>query len=336
MDLTEIGEFGFIKRFANKFNSIIDNDKEMGIGDDCAIMPLNKTDSYVVTTDLLIEDIHFLKDKISPEALGHKSLAVSLSDIAAMGAEPRFSFLSLGLPSHFSVEYLDAFMNGYHALSQKYSTPLMGGDTTKSPDKLMINVVVVGQSKKTETRLRSMAKNGDLICVTGHLGDSAAGLQVVLNNLKPNTDTKYLERKHHHTEPRIHEGRWLAKQKLVHAMMDISDGISSDLMHILNASGLSALVHTEKLPISKTLQIVASKNNWNITELATAGGEDYELLFTVDEKDIDRLKLEYKACFSEEISVIGETKKGPSTITWLKNGNEMTNSKGGFNHFNNS
>ncbi|MEA3505829.1 MAG: thiamine-phosphate kinase [Bacteroidota bacterium] len=334
MDLKEIGEFGFIKRFANKFDRFIKED-ELGIGDDCAVIPINGSDNYVITTDLLNEDIHFLKNKISPEELGYKSLAVNLSDLAAMGAEPKFSFLSIGIPSHISVEYLDAFMAGFYSLSEKYNMPLMGGDTTKSSDKLIINVAVIGQCKKSEMHLRSMAKDGDLICVTGFLGDSAAGLKVILNDLELNPENKILVQKHHAPEPRINEGIWLGKQKSVHAMMDISDGISSDLMHILDASGKSACIHADKLPISELLYKVASENNWNPFELASSGGEDYELLFTVDAKDIDKLKMEYKVNFMENISVIGEIKEGETGISWFKKKTEITNKKDGFNHFSN-
>lgn len=332
MDLKDIGEFGFIKRFANKFDSFI-KEEELGIGDDCAVIPINETDNYVVTTDLLNEDIHFIKDKIFPEELGYKSLAVNLSDIAAMGAEPKFSFLSIGIPNHISVEYLDAFMTGFYALSEKYKVPLMGGDTTKSADKLTINVAVIGQCKKAEMHLRSMAKEGDLICVTGFLGDSAGGLNVILNDLELSAENKYLVQKHHVPEPRINEGMWLAKQKSVHAMMDISDGISSDLMHILDASAKSAQVHTEKLPISSSLRNAAIKNNWDPIELASSGGEDYELLFTFDAKDFGRLKKEYKTHFSEELHIIGEIKEGQAEIKWFNNGKNITINKNGFNHF---
>lgn len=332
MDLKDIGEFGFIKRFANKFDRFIKQD-ELGIGDDCAVIPINEFDNYVITTDLLNEDIHFLKDRISPEELGYKSLAVNLSDLAAMGADPKFSFLSIGIPSHISVEYLDAFMNGFYKLSEKYKMPLMGGDTTKSADKLIINVAVIGQCKKAEMHLRSMAKAGDLICVTGFLGDSAGGLNVIFNDLELSPENKHLVHKHHIPEPRIREGMWLAKQKSVHAMIDISDGIASDLTHILDASNKSATIHTEKIPISEALHKAATKNKWNPVELASSGGEDYELLFTVEAKDMDRLKTEYASQFSEPISVIGEIKEGQTGINWLKNGVEITNTKNGFNHF---
>lgn len=332
--LKKLGEFGFIERFANKFDKFIKND-ELGIGDDCAIIPINSEESYVITTDLLVEDIHFLKEKISPQELGHKALAVNLSDIAAMGAEPQFSFLSIGIPENTAVSYLDAFIEGFYTLSEKHEVPLMGGDTTKTTDKLVINVMVVGRCKNSELHLRSMAKAGDLICVTGTLGDSAGGLQVILNELSENSDNDLLLKKHHTPVPRVEEGLFLGENLSVHAMIDISDGIASDLMHILKASKKSACVDMDALPISAQLRNAASKNNWNAIELATSGGEDYELLFTVKADDMNRLKKEYKGKFSEDIVVIGEIRNGKPNIIWLKEGKEVEFNQSGFNHFRN-
>jgi thiamine-monophosphate kinase len=334
MKLTEIGEFGFINRFSNKFDSLIKN-SDMGIGDDCAIISINETDCYVATTDLLIEDVHFLKNKISPSELGYKSLAVNLSDIAAMGAQPLYSFLSIGIPEATNIDYLDGFMAGYQKLSEKFGVPLMGGDTTKSIDKLVINVLVIGQCKKSKIRLRSMAQNGDLLCVTGNLGDSAAGLKVMLDKLELNSQNKELIQRHHLPEPRINEGQFLAKQDSVHAMMDISDGIASDLTHILKDSQKSATVHLDKLPTSDLLQKSASINNWDIFDLASAGGEDYELLFSLSPKNFEQVNSEYKKLFLKQISVIGEISDGQPKIKWLKNGTEIKNGKSGFNHFKN-
>ena len=331
-NLKDIGEFGFIARFASQFDGFIKKG-ELGIGDDCAVIPINEEESYVVCTDLLTEGIHFLKDKITPQELGHKVLAVNLSDIAAMGAEPKYSFLSIGIPENSSVSYMDAFIEGFYALSEKYGIPLMGGDTTKTVDKLMINVMVIGQCKNSELRLRSMAQEGDLICVTGSLGDSAGGLQVLLNELDQSSDTDFLIKKHHLPNPRIEEGCFLSKQASVGAMIDISDGIPSDLLHILKASNKAAKVDIDALPISNQLQKVAQKYQWNAIDLATSGGEDYELLFTVRADDIERLKKEYLANFSEEITIIGAVKSGEPNIAWYKDGEKIKLNKSGFNHF---
>ena len=332
MKLSDIGEFGFIERFATNFDHMI-ADADMGIGDDCAILSVNESENNVVTTDLLIEDVHFLKNRISAEELGYKSLAVNLSDIAAMGARPLFSFLSLGIPKNTEVEYLDAFMEGYKQLSEKYRVPLMGGDTTKSVDRLVISVTVVGQCRKSEMRLRSMAETGDLICVSGNLGDSAGGLQVLLDKLELNTGNKDLIRRHHCPEPRIHEGMWLAQQDNVHAMMDISDGISSDLKHILKASRKSAEIHLEQLPTSQHLQEASSKYNWSIYDLATGGGEDYELLFTMNASDFERLNREFENRFSRPVHAFGKIVEGKPVITWYKEGVEMNPDTAGFDHF---
>lgn len=332
MKLSEIGEFGFIERFASKFNHLLPKGVE-GIGDDCAVLPMNETHDMVVTTDLLAEGIHFLKDKISPTDLGHKTLAVNLSDIAAMGAQPIASFLSIAIPSDTEIEYIDSFMEGYHALSEKHNVALMGGDTARALDRLTFNVTVMGKIEKGKSRLRSMAKSGDVIAVTGFLGNSAAGLHAVLNNLDmgdPNID--YLIQRHNRPMPHIHEGLWLAQQEGVHAMMDVSDGIASDVKHILKASGKGATIQLANLPLSHQLKSFSIKENLNIYELATSVGEDYCLLVTIDRDHFADLSVKYKNKFHQELFPIGEINNTDSIHFYLKN-KEIELIKGGFNHF---
>jgi thiamine-monophosphate kinase len=332
MQLKDIGEFGFIQRFATKYDSLI-KQGDMGIGDDCAVLSISDTENHVITTDLLVEDVHFLKSEISARELGHKSLAVNLSDIAAMGAQPLYSFLSIGIPKDTPIEFLDAFMEGYHQLSEKYGVPLMGGDTTKSPDKLVINVAVVGHCKKEETHLRSMAKANDIICVTGTLGDSGAGLKVMLDQLERNEINNRLIKRHHCPEPRIEEGRWLAQQAGVHAMMDISDGISSDLKHILKASDKAAAIQTDILPISLDMNQQASVYKWNRIELAAAGGEDYELLVTIQGDKYDAISQQFLQAFNKPLHPIGRITEGEPSISWFNESEEIHPDKVGFDHF---
>lgn len=324
MTLKDIGEFGFIDRFSQNFTSG-DSNIQKGIGDDCAIFPaeLEKENSnyYLFTTDLLVENIHFLKNKIFPEELGYKSLAVSLSDIAAMGGKPKFSFLSIGLPSDISIDYLDRFMDGYRKLSEKYNVILMGGDTTGSKSGIVINVGVVGIQKNNQIKKRSDAQTGDLICVTGNLGDSAAGLKILLED-KPlegnNNKAKYQDNlrnriligRHHNPEPRVKEGLFLSKYKDIHAMMDISDGISSDLHHILRNSKKKAIIDLYKLPLSAELKSASKEYVWNIYDLAIGGGEDYELLFTMSPDNFDEINTKYKENFKTEIIPIGKILDG--------------------------
>jgi len=332
MELKEIGEFGFIERFAPDFKALL-SEKVLGIGDDCAILPMDESFDLLVTTDMLIEDVHFLRDKITPWQLGYKSVAVNLSDIAAMGGTPLGTFLSIAIPPGINVEYLDEFMTGYHAISDKYATSLYGGDTTKSVKHLAINVCAIGKCPKGEAKLRRKAQSGDLICVTGNLGDSAGGLQAMLNKVATSADVEYLLQRHHLPEPRIKEGQALLGFAGVHAMMDISDGIASDLQHILKASEKTALIELEKLPLSEPLKRVSNLQGWSTEELATGGGEDYELLFTLASGKLNDLQQMFNRQFGKTVYPIGAIEEGNPEIQWYRNGQKIVFSKAGFNHF---
>ena len=314
MDLSGLGEFGLIELIRERFASIPSHGCE-GIGDDCAVLPLNTTESMVVTTDLLVEDIHFLRDRITPEQLGRKSLAVNLSDVAAMGAAPVASFLSLSLPPGVTGVWIDAVLAGYHALSTQFGVPLLGGDTTSARDRLTVSVTAIGRAENTHLKRRGDAKPGDRIFVTGYLGDSAQGLQDMLSG----RDTPFIAL-HNKPEPFVNEGIWLGGRNEVHAMMDISDGIASDLMHILQMSGVGAEVSLDMIPTNTPI------------ELAVAGGEDYKLLLTADVGAAARLAEDYKAKFGEPLYEIGRIVAGEE-IRWLDRGNPVLLECEGFAHF---
>ena len=314
MDLSGLGEFGLIELIRERFASIPSHGCE-GIGDDCAVLPLNTTESMVVTTDLLVEDIHFLRDRITPEQLGRKSLAVNLSDVAAMGAAPVASFLSLSLPPGVTGVWIDAFLAGYHALSTQFGVPLLGGDTTSARDRLTVSVTAIGRAENTHLKRRGDAKPGDRIFVTGYLGDSAQGLQDMLSG----RDTPFIAL-HNKPEPFVNEGIWLGGRNEVHAMMDISDGIASDLLHILQMSGVGAEVSLDMIPTNTPI------------ELAVAGGEDYKLLLTADVSAAARLTEDYKAKFGEPLYEIGRIVAGEE-IRWLDCGNPVLLEYEGFAHF---
>ena len=293
----------------------------LGIGDDCAIIPGRTGTDTLVSTDMLVEEVHFLRREIPPRLLGWKSAAVNLSDIAAMGAVPTGTFLSLALPSDIDKEWTDEFIAGYSEISRLYGVPLLGGDTTSSPQRICINVAVLGECPAGSAKRRSGAVAGDKICVTGTLGDSAAGLEVILHGWHGTEAVVALVERHFKPEPRIKEGLALRAERGVHAMMDISDGIGSDLRHIMKASGTGAKVDVHSLPLSEELLALCREHNeLDPVRLACSGGEDYELLFTADPSCEAKLEVPH--------TVIGEITEG-NVLEWCGTGNDYL----GFRHF---
>lgn len=326
--MSNIGEFGLIERISAQFrDNQLSTGGVLGIGDDCAVLPQREGLDTLVTTDLLIEDRHFLLGDISPWQLGWKSAAVNISDIAAMGGRPEATFLSIALPKEFPAwegplplsDWVDAFIGGFKALSGRFGVPLLGGDTSASPDKLFINVTVLGSCPHGAAILRSEARVGDLICVTGTLGDAAAGLKLILERASTAPGGYFgaaqaLIRRHYEPVPRVAEGIALRECGGVHSMMDISDGIASDLRHILKASGggqpLGAVIDLGSLPMSDELRLLCSERGWDPYELAVSGGEDYELLFTLGSDALEKARQAVG-----ELSVIGRITEGPD-IRW--------------------
>lgn len=323
------GEFDLIDKINPIFKSLV-ADTCLGIGDDCAVIPIDDARCQVITTDMLVEDVHFLRHAISATELGGKSLSVSLSDIAAMGGRPLYSFMSIALPDDVSQQWIEEFFAGYRAVSERFGVALMGGDTCRSRSGVTVNVLVVGEVAKTHVKYRSTANIGDRIFVTGSLGDSAAGLKAVIDGV----DAPELIREHHNPTPYLAEGQWLGRQSGVGAMMDISDGVGSDLRHILKASGVGARVELSAIPISAQMLAVSSEYGWNAMELALSGGEDYKLLFTVNSIDTEAFKSNYLKEFGKCIYEIGViTSDAENSIVWLRDGVETVGDFKGFTHF---
>lgn len=314
--MSHTGEFELIERIRSRFFGSLEDggspsdsdidagvrqlaDGMVGIGDDCAVLPQTSGLDTLVTTDLLIEDRHFLLSDVTPEQLGWKSAAVNISDIAAMGGRPTGSFLSIAIPKRLSPEWIERFVAGFRDLSGRFSVPLLGGDTSASPDKLFINVTLLGECRKGSELLRSSALPGDLICVTGPLGDAAAGLKLILERAESaggcagraaSGAEQTLIRRHYCPMPRVAEGMALAAIPGVHAAMDISDGIASDLRHILKASRVRARVDLSAVPLSPEMREICALRAWDALELAVGGGEDYELLFTVAPDSLEQVR----------------------------------------------
>jgi thiamine-monophosphate kinase len=332
LKITDIGEFGFIARFSPAFIRNLPKNL-VGIGDDAAVIPWKGRKKLLVTTDMLLDGVHFLKEKIAPADLGYKSLAVNLSDIASMGGKPLWAFLSIALPSETEVFWLDQFFNGWRSLAEKTEVALLGGDTTRSLDKLVITVAVLGEAEDRFIKYRSGARSGDIITVTGDLGDSEGGLRLVLEDKGETAEEKYLIRRHYRPRPQLEEGFFLARQPEVRAMMDVSDGIDSDLKRISERSGCGLEVDLENLPVSHALKKCSQKYGWNIDDLAAAGGEDYCLLITVDSKKFPELVRKYQRRFGKKLQPIGRITEEKGKFVYLKNGKVVSLKKAGFDHF---
>ena len=230
-------EFGFIDSIRRLFAELPDNGFE-GIGDDCAVLPLGDGTSQLFTADLLTEGVHFLRAATTARELGRKSLAVNLSDIAAMGARPVATLLSLALPADAEDAWTAEFMEGYRELSARYGAALVGGDTTRSAGGITINVTAIGRAPDAHVKRRDAAREGDVVFVAGELGASGAGLRDILAG---RYDTP-LAAVHRNPEPQVGEGAWLGARSEVHAMMDLSDGLASDLGHILDRSSAGIMI----------------------------------------------------------------------------------------------
>jgi len=251
-----------------------------GIGDDCALLRPKPGYEICVTTDLSLEDVHFRRDWHPPQSVGHRCLTRALSDLAAMGAEPMAVFLSLALPAHTPRAWVDNFLQGLLALAQRHSVPLAGGDTAQSPERICADIVAVGQLPRGTARLRSTARAGDLLYVTGSLGGAAAELLFLERTPGKYRGLAHAAPNHPHLypEPRLAAGRRL--RDLAHAMIDISDGLSTDLAHLCRASALAAVLE-ESLPIHPLAHSAEQRRlAVSAVDLALHGGEDYELLFS--------------------------------------------------------
>lgn len=308
-------EFSFIGDIATMFGSIAHNGFEP-IGDDCTVVELSNDEVLVMTTDMLVEDVHFLREASTAEEVGRKSLMVNLSDVAAMGAKPIASLLSLSLPESAQGEWSEAFMRGYYEASRETGVALVGGDTTASRDRITINVVAIGRSEKANIKRRSAARVGDIIAVTGKLGVSSKGLvDIMFGDL-----TTEAARHHRVAQARIAEGKWLGSRREVHAMMDISDGIASDIKHIMELSNVGATIDLKLIPTDFDIRY------------ATTGGEDYELLLTVATENFEMLKAEFESATGCRLTAIGHITEDRE-LRWLQDGEPSNVELKGFTHF---
>jgi thiamine-monophosphate kinase len=308
----------------------------LGIGDDCAVLELGTGSLLLATTDLLLEDVHFRRQWATPSDIGWKSLAVNVSDIAAMGGRPRWALIALACPEAVLVEEAEAFFAGVQALSTEYGVAVVGGDTCASPGGWIVNVTLLGEAALTPLR-RSTARPGDTIAVTGSLGRSAAGLALleagatapaVLADVAAEVTAAHLR-----PRPRTREGQWLAGAQGVTAMIDLSDGLATDLGHICHESGTGARVELGRLPIHPAVGAVAQALGRDALAWATGGGEDYELLLTCAPAALDRLSEGLASATGTRLNAVGQIVVAADGIRYLDAGGQPVAVGQGFEHF---
>jgi thiamine-monophosphate kinase len=338
-------EFDFIERIRQRalhHSSLITHHSSLalGIGDDAAVIQQHHGHETVITADLLVEEIDFRLDTTTPWLLGFKALAVSLSDIAAMGARPLYALLSIGLPQGvWRSSFVDELYGGFFALAETYNVALIGGDVSRTPERIVIDSIVLGEAARSCAVPRSGARPGDHIFVTGALGGAAAGLRLLehgtrLRKKRPRSlhyrNVEELLLRQLRPEPRVPWGTVLGEERLATAMIDISDGLSSDLAHLCRASRVGAMIDASRIPVNPLVTSLCGRRALDPLLLALHGGEDFELLFTVNPRDLGWLP---RSIGGVPATYIGDVTGDPGRIS-IKEGSHMwTLEEDGFRHF---
>ncbi|MFN8338389.1 MAG: thiamine-phosphate kinase [Saprospiraceae bacterium] len=336
-DISTLGEFGLIDALT-KENVTKQNTTLKGIGDDAAVIK-NEEEVTLVSTDMLVEGIHFDLMYTPLKHLGYKSVVVNLSDIFAMNAIPSQITVSVAISNKYSLEAMQEFYDGIFTACKMYNVDLIGGDTTSSPKGMVISITAIGQARANKVVFRNGAKKGDIICVTGDLGASYLGLQILEREkqvylahpgVQPELDkSQYLIERQLKPEAQRGAIEFFSREGVVPtSMIDISDGLASELLHICQQSGTGAYIEEGKVPIHPDTERTALEFKLDPITCALHGGEDYELLFTIDEKDLEKIR------FMPEVFIIGEMTDVADGIKLHTTGGNIYNiTAQGWNHF---
>lgn len=353
MKIREIGEFGLIDRLVNRLGTG-DDSVVVGIGDDAAVTSYTQGTQVVTTTDMLVEGVHFRQDTIDDRSLGYKALAVSISDIAAMGAKPRHAVISLAIPIEMDVERLEELYAGVAEICHAYQTSVVGGDIVKTSGPFVLSVTLLGEVEANRALLRRGARPGDVVFVTGTAGGSAAGFdyldgggsrlrqvaqgreevkETTAAPLLSDEDAEQLLQFHQRPQPQVTAGRLLLASGVCTSLNDVSDGLASECNEIAKMSGVRIALEAERIPLHESVRRYAELRERDPVEWALFGGEDYQLVGTLREAEAARIE----ALFAErglQLTVIGQVLDEPSVGVTLMRGEQTYELKPkGFNHF---
>ncbi len=332
MQLRDIGEFGFIDRIARM--AADDPAVMVGIGDDAAVLDLGGPDHLVVTTDAMLEGRHFRLDWLAPDEVGWRAASGALSDVAAMGATPVAVFCTVGLPPAWPVERADALMGGVIDAVKAAGGTLAGGDVIAG-ERVLIDITALGRVPRGQELLRSGARPGQVLAVTGALGAPAAAVAALSElgaDALAQTDLAPVRRRFAHPEPRVAAARAIGASGLVGAAIDISDGLVQDAGHIAERSRVRTVIEAWRVPVAEGCAAVAERIQGDARAWALAGGEDFELLIALDEADLPRL-LALETVAALGLTVVGRIEEGAGAVALDEDGREVDLPHGGWDHF---
>lgn len=331
----DLGEFPLIDRISRGI-SYRTGGVVTGIGDDTAALRVTPGHLLLATCDVQVEGIHFRVQTTTPELLGRKALAVNLSDIASMAGAPRYALVSLGLPPTTPVAFVDGLYAGLNAEAAEFGVDIVGGNISGSPPEIFIDVTLLGEVEPGRVLHRSGARPGDRLVITGHPGDSAGGLALLLDPSVrcPPEAAEHLKRAHRAPVPRVAAGQAVGETGLAHAMIDVSDGLAGDLGHVAEASGVGAVLWADRIPISPELREAAAALGRDPLDFALHGGEDYELLIAVAPGGEDRVIQAIERAGGVGAAVIGEVVPAERGLSvQLPDGRTLTLRPAGYRHF---
>lgn len=332
--IREIGEFGFISRLKDQIGTdgpgVV-----LGIGDDAAVLEVTSGELLLATNDVQIENVHFTLEHFTPDQIGRRAAAQNLSDIAAMGGRPTFALVSLSTAGSLETGFLEKIYEGLADELRRYGAVIVGGNTAESPGGLALHVTLLGTVSADRLLRRDTARVGDVLCVTGTLGSARAGLALLGNTSieLPETARDAALRAHRTPLPRVAEGAYLAGTGLVSSAIDISDGLVGDAEHLARQSGVVASIELESIPVGDEVKLLSDLLETDPFEFAAAGGEDFELLFTVRPADFDRVRRGLARETGTRMTAIGSIEGPGNDLRLVREGRAMNLAVSGFRHF---
>jgi thiamine-monophosphate kinase len=334
MHIGELGEFALIARLHRHLLGQTSPQIIRGVGDDCAVLRPSAGMDLLLTTDTQEEGVHFRRHWASPEDIGWRCLAVNVSDIAAMGGSPLGAVVALSLPTTLDVAFVEALYDGMQAVATRYDCPVIGGNISKSASTLSVTITVLGEVPHGQSVCRSGAQVGDEIWVTGNLGGAKAGLEVLRHpEAVAGLPIEGVLARYRRPHPRLREAQYLRQHARLHSLLDISDGLSSDLHHICEASGVGAQLEVACIPIAEEVQQVATALQADSLAFALHGGEDFELCLTAPPGMLATLQPVFQAQFHCPLVRVGTIQPGSGVTLCLVDGTQIPLRAGGYDHF---